>query len=149
MPVPDQLMFQVSRTLTLRLAADLDSKSAHHAYHRFIMTVIPASHATDDHPKTLTTANFQPHLELMEPRDSLSAVLKFMFNLQRDSVEVWLMLQEQTLLLSFAQPSPNEVVNSVAQFPEYTSIQLAPKNLLSHNQHCGPEAPMSCLHSLF
>ncbi|KAG2738891.1 hypothetical protein P692DRAFT_20757270, partial [Suillus brevipes Sb2] len=37
MPVPDQLIFQVSRTLTLRLAADLDSKSAHHAYHRFIV----------------------------------------------------------------------------------------------------------------
>jgi hypothetical protein len=32
MPVPDQLMFQVSRSLTLRLAIDLDSESAHHAY---------------------------------------------------------------------------------------------------------------------
>ncbi|KAG2746980.1 hypothetical protein P692DRAFT_201615811 [Suillus brevipes Sb2] len=32
----------------------------------------------------------------MEPCDSLSAVLKLMFNLQRDSIEVWLTLQEQT-----------------------------------------------------
>ncbi|KAG2737068.1 hypothetical protein P692DRAFT_20884040 [Suillus brevipes Sb2] len=32
----------------------------------------------------------------MEPRDSLSTVLKLMFNLQRDSNEVWFTLQEQT-----------------------------------------------------
>ncbi|KIK33199.1 hypothetical protein CY34DRAFT_723089 [Suillus luteus UH-Slu-Lm8-n1] len=32
MPVPDRLKFNVSRSLTLRLAADLDSESAYHAY---------------------------------------------------------------------------------------------------------------------
>jgi hypothetical protein len=41
---------------------------------------------TDDHPKTLTTAKFKPHLE---PCDSLSALLKLIFNLKRGSVETW------------------------------------------------------------
>ncbi|KIK39176.1 hypothetical protein CY34DRAFT_808555 [Suillus luteus UH-Slu-Lm8-n1] len=46
---------------------------------------------TDERPKTLTTAEFKLHLELMEPYDSLSAVFKSVFNLHRYG----LTLQEQ------------------------------------------------------
>lgn len=59
---------------------------------RGMQMITPSSLGTDDRPRTLTTAEFKLNLELMELLcDSLPAVFKSMFNLQRYG----LTLQEQ------------------------------------------------------
>ncbi|KAG2747723.1 hypothetical protein P692DRAFT_20835014 [Suillus brevipes Sb2] len=90
---------------------------------------------TNDRPKSLTTVKFKPYLELMDPCDSLSAVLKSLFNLQRDSVEVLTHTTRTNFSMtlpyhrqSFLAFNPSLITPMVPGGPEGQSIQTRRSN---------------------
>ncbi|KAG1762002.1 hypothetical protein EDD22DRAFT_1050900 [Suillus occidentalis] len=124
MPVPGQLMFQT-------WIASL---------HTMPVGMQMLHLQTEDCSKTLTTAKFKPHLELVEPCDSLSALLKLMFNLKRDSVEVWAhaartnssSLQRRHYHESIFLFNPSFITPTILSISEGQSIQTRTgKSLLS------------------